>query len=123
MMLEACGRPVGDLERAPLTAVRESSSAEQWSGHWGADDRYYASCTTADGAVTWYRFADELERVAPDPALRLAPMTPSSVSPSASGGRRPTLLFRVGRGALHGCVVGVRRASTRQTTRVTALRA
>jgi hypothetical protein len=130
MMLEACGRPVGELESAPLTAVRESSATERWTGHWGSDDRYYASCTTAAGAITWYRFAtevlpDELERTAANPATRaLLPVgAEADVESAAPIGRRRTLLFRVGRDASRGCVFGVRRASTRATTRATALRA
>ena len=51
--------PIGTLEVAPRSALRENSAREQWDGFWCVeDDRYYARCTRLHGGVQWFRIAD-----------------------------------------------------------------
>jgi hypothetical protein len=122
MNLVACEAPVGVLDAAPPTALRQDSSTERWTGFWGTDDQYYARCTTTAGDVAWFCFAERPVAPAEDGlgGLRQAEQQPEPVTIRAlSSPRRRTLLFRVGRSASHGCVFGVRRP----TSRATALRA
>lgn len=107
MNLVACEAPTGALDAAPQTALRQDSSTERWTGFWGTDDRYYARCTTTAGDVAWFCFAEEFQQ--PEP------VTAPVLSVEHAGGRRRTLLYRVGRSASHGCVFGVRRPMTRAT--------
>ena len=60
MDLVRCESPVGPLELAPASSLRQSTAAERWDGFWGADDGYYARCTRAGGAVEWFQYADVL---------------------------------------------------------------
>jgi hypothetical protein len=63
VQLLPCKRPVGPLESAPRTSLREDSAQERWEGFWSTvDEGYYARCTTPDGAENWYRVADESRR-------------------------------------------------------------
>jgi len=120
MNLVACEAPTGALDAAPQTALRQDSSTERWTGFWGTDDRYYARCTTTAGDVAWFCFDPP---VAPDSPVAPAknqlnqpePVTAPVLSVEHAGGRRRTLLYRVGRSASHGCVFGVRRPMTRAT--------
>jgi hypothetical protein len=110
MNLVACEAPLGVLEAAPPTALRQDSATERWAGFWGTDDRYYACCTIMAGDGTavrevWHSFSDETG------AQQSEPEIPRLLTRA----RRRTLLFRVGRTASHGCVFGVRRPMTRAT--------
>jgi hypothetical protein len=104
MNLVACDAPVGELDSAPHTALRQDTSTEHWDGFWADDDRYYARCTTAAG-VAWYRMDDGID-AHPLPAST-APLAPTPV-PQLGIGRRP-IVFRVGQG----CIVGFRHAVKR----------
>ena len=104
MNLVACDAPVGVLDEAPHTALRQDTSTEHWDGFWADDDRYYARCTTAAG-VAWYRLDDGIEASVASPAfLPSAPILPVP----HKGIRRP-IVFRVGQG----CIVGFRHAVKR----------
>jgi len=104
MNLVACDAPVGVLDEAPHTALRQDTSTEHWDGFWADDDRYYARCTTAAG-VAWYRMDDGIE------AASVAPILPSPLTshPVPRVGIRRPIVFRVGQG----CIVGFRHAVKR----------
>ncbi len=104
MNLVACDAPVGVLDEAPHTALRQDTSAEHWDGFWADDDRYYARCTTAAG-VAWYRLDDGVE-AGPVTSMLSSPLTSNHVP--GVGIRRP-IVFRVGQG----CIVGFRHAVKR----------
>lgn len=104
MNLVACDAPVGVLDEAPQTALRQDTSTEHWDGFWADDDRYYARCTTAAG-VAWYRMDDGIE-VGPVATVLPRPLTSNNV-PRVDI-RRP-IVFRVGQG----CIVGFRHAVKR----------
>jgi hypothetical protein len=109
MNLVACDAPVGVLDEAPHTALRQDTSTEHWDGFWADDDRYYARCTTAAG-VAWYRLDDgiDAEQAAPAvPAVGALPL------PRKGIGRGP-IVFRVGQG----CIVGFRHAVKRAVPRL-----
>jgi hypothetical protein len=54
-----CSQPIGLLEPAPRTALREDSADERWDGFWSVtDEGYYARCTTIEGE-SWYRLVDQ----------------------------------------------------------------
>jgi hypothetical protein len=107
MNLVACEAPAGALDNAPQSGLKHDSPTESWSGFWGADDRYYARCTTPDGMATWYRLVDET----PDKSELNHSATPVAAVPTGSA--RLLLLYRVGPSASHGCMIGVRHASRR----------
>jgi hypothetical protein len=104
MNLVACDAPVGELDEAPHTALRQDTSTEHWDGFWADDDRYYARCTTAAG-VAWYRMDDGIE-AGPVAPLLSSPLVPNRISQTVI--RRP-IVFRVGQG----CIVGFRHAVKR----------
>lgn len=92
MHLAACPIPVdlaaGSLEPAPFSSLLEpgdASDGARWDAFWGADDRYYARLTRADGAECWFRI-DET------PAAR-TPTPPSLAAVPARDSAR--VLFRV----------------------------
>jgi hypothetical protein len=100
MNLVACDAPAGALDEAPHTALRQDTSTERWQGFWADDDRYYARCTTTDGAASWYRLDDGV-----DAGVQLpTPLTSIPVPRVVIG--RHAVVFRVGQG----CIVGCRRA-------------
>ena len=85
--------PTGTLEVAPRTALRESTSREQWDGFWCVDDdRYYARCSRSDGTVRWFRIAEARVRVRRD--ARVLPLRRLTY---VSAVRRTILLGRYGR--------------------------
>ncbi len=119
MNLVACDAPAGVLDRAPHTALRQDTSTENWDGFWGSDDRYYARCTTSGGRVNWFRLDDGGDEAAPAidvPQPSVAALPVPSPAASAIAGRH-TVVFRVGRSASHGCVIGVRRPIKRSRAR------
>ena len=100
MNLVACDAPVGVLDEAPHTALRQDTSSEHWDGFWADDDRYYARCTTNAG-VAWFRLDDGEEAGSAVPVVPALPLPHKGI-------RRP-IVFRVGQG----CIVGFRHAVKR----------
>jgi hypothetical protein len=72
--LVPCKPPVGPLERAPATSLRDPVTGGPCEGFWGVDERYYACCRRPDGATEWFRIADEGTR--PRRAARQADVLP-----------------------------------------------
>ena len=65
MHLVACATPQEPLEDAPRSALlADLTEGEQWEGFWSSD-LYYVRCTRADGAVEWFRLADDHEEEKP----------------------------------------------------------
>jgi hypothetical protein len=61
MQLVACATPQEPLEDAPRSALLADLTEDaRWEGFWSSDS-YYVRCTRADGAIEWYRLADEVE--------------------------------------------------------------
>jgi hypothetical protein len=116
MNLVACEAPAGALDNAPQSGLKHDSATESWAGFWGADDRYYARCTTRDGMATWYRMVDETtDQTEP---VHSAPV--AAAPAGNTGSARLLLLYRVGPSASHGCMIGVRHASRRTAASTTS---
>lgn len=100
MHLVACPRPIGALEEAPRTSLRQESDGDRWDGFWCAgDEGYYTRCTHRDGSEEWFRMADEVAAVSAEPAaLPLRPRAPQ--------GRGRTMLFVTGAVSARGVLVG-----------------
>lgn len=59
MHLVACATPQEPLEVAPRTALlTEPAEGERWEGFWSSD-LYFVRCTKDDGAVEWFKVADD----------------------------------------------------------------
>jgi hypothetical protein len=109
MNLVACAAPRGVLEVAPVPGARQDTAMEYWEGFWAEDDRYYARCTSATGAIEWYRY-EELEEAVDRPGYDRGPSATSNV-----GARRRTrtLLLRTSKNRSRRYLLGVRRPKTR----------
>jgi hypothetical protein len=74
--LVPCDPPTGELADAPLSALVPipSSWLEEWSGHWGEDDRYYARLRWTDtGQAWWFRLdviGGMVRQTSPEPTPR-----------------------------------------------------
>jgi hypothetical protein len=71
-----CNRPAGQLEPAPRTSLSGPETEAHWDGFWGADERYYARCTEANGREYWYRVADDIPVGRKRRETRIIPLRP-----------------------------------------------
>lgn len=101
MHLVACPRPIGALEEAPTTSLRQQSEGDRWDGFWcSGDEGYYTRCTHRDGSEEWFRMADEAGVVAASEPVSF-PLRPRALT-----GRGRTMLFVAGAVGARGVLVG-----------------
>ena len=101
MHLVACPRPIGVLEDAPRTSLRQESDGERWDGFWCAgDEGYYTRCTRRDGSEEWFRMDDE------SAAAASAESAPMPLRQRVPQGRGRTMLFVTGAVSARGVLVG-----------------
>lgn len=93
MDIIACPAPDGalddSLEPAPLSSLIPADANANWRAFWGADDRYYACLTTADGAVRWFRIAETVPSAARTPGGGI-PAIPPGPDVAAGWEKQPT---------------------------------